>query len=168
MDRKKAEGKILWLMLCVITGVGGAVISALIKENHNEKEKCSVLEERAAKNAAVIKTFDLWMQWKQKNKSVSTFCERNCFQEVAIYGMHYLGERLLDELEGTSVSVKYAIDKNIGNRSVSVKVVTPDEDLEKVDAIIVTAFFFFDEIEQDLESKIECPIVSIEDVVYGS
>lgn len=44
----------------------------------------------------------------------------------------------------------------------------PDDTLPDVDAIIVTAFFFFDEIEQELEDKIDCPIISIEDVVYGS
>ena len=153
-------------MLCVITGVGGAVISALIKENHNEKEKCSVLEERAAKNAAVIKTFDLWMQWKQKNKSVSTFCERNCFQEVAIYGMHYLGERLLDELEGTSVSVKYAIDKNADNIYADVDILSPEDDFDNVDVVIVTPITFFDEIEETLSEKLDCPIISMEDILY--
>ena len=50
----------------------------------------------------------------------------------------------------------------------SFEVLKPDDTLPDVDAIIVTAFFFFDEIEQELEDKIDCPIISIEDVVYGS
>ena len=39
----------------------------------------------------------------------------NVYKEIAIYGMSYLGERLADELAGSDITVKYAIDRNADN-----------------------------------------------------
>ena len=41
-----------------------------------------------------------------------------------------------------------------------------NEELEKVDVIVVTAITFFESIENELSSKVEYPIVSLEDVLY--
>jgi hypothetical protein len=35
-----------------------------------------------------------------------------------------------------------------------------------VDAIVVTAITFFDEIEEKLSEKIDCPIISLDDILY--
>ena len=41
-----------------------------------------------------------------------------------------------------------------------------DDLLEEVDAVIVTAISFIDEIESTLSTKISCPIISLEDILY--
>jgi len=41
-----------------------------------------------------------------------------------------------------------------------------DDELEPADVVIVTAIFAFDEISEELEGLFDCPIVSLEDVVY--
>ena len=38
--------------------------------------------------------------------------------------------------------------------------------LETVDAVVVTAITFFDEIEERLSEKVDCPIISLEDILY--
>ena len=53
--------------------------------------------------------------------------------------------------------IKVKIDKDI---------VTVEDELATVDAIIVTAFHYFDEIEKQLSRKVQCPIISIEDILY--
>ena len=45
-------------------------------------------------------------------------------------------------------------------------VLTPDDDLPEVDLIVVTPVHYFDEIEEMLADKVDCPVISIEDVVY--
>ena len=45
-----------------------------------------------------------------------------------------------------------------------VEVVTLDDDLKEVDAVVVTAITFFEEIAEKLEKKLECPIISLEDI----
>jgi len=41
-----------------------------------------------------------------------------------------------------------------------------DDSLEDVDVVIVTAITFFDEIETKLSEKLDCPIISLEDILY--
>ena len=42
--------------------------------------------------------------------------------------------------------MKYAIDKNADGIYSDVEIVTPQEELKEVDAIVVTPVFYFDEI----------------------
>ena len=51
-------------------------------------------------------------------------------------------------------------------RQIFVQIKTPDSELPMVDVIIVTAITFFEEIEEALYSKIDCPILSMEDILY--
>ena len=80
--------------------------------------------------------------------------------------MNYVGETLLSELENTNVKVNYAIDKNADNIYSNIKVIKPDDELEPVDAVIVTPITFFDEIEKILSDKIDCCITSMEDIIF--
>lgn len=42
-----------------------------------------------------------------------------------------------------------------------------EDKLEPVDAVVVTAISFFDEIEEALNAKTDCPILSLEDILYN-
>ncbi len=44
--------------------------------------------------------------------------------------------------------------------------ISPEDELPDVDAVIVTAITFFDEIEEKLTEKISCPVLSLEDILY--
>lgn len=118
------------------------------------------------KNEAILKMFNQWLMVKQEGKSIASYLEENNFKKIAIYGMSYAGERLLDDLKGTGIEVAYAIDQNAERMFADVEVVTVDDVLEPVDAVIVTAIYFFDEIEEKLSDLIDCPIISLEDIIY--
>lgn len=118
------------------------------------------------KNEAILKMFNQWLMVKQEGKSIASYLKENNFKKIAIYGMSYAGERLLDDLKGTGIEVAYAIDQNAERMFADVELVTMDDVLEQVDAVIVTAIYFFDEIEEKLNDLIDCPIVSLEDIVY--
>ena len=64
------------------------------------------------------------------------------------------------------IQVQYGIDKNADNIYMDVNIVTMEDELKPVDAIVVTPIFFFDDIEEELSQKIDCPIISLEDVLY--
>lgn len=42
----------------------------------------------------------------------------------------------------------------------------PEDKLDVVSAVIVTAVYYFDEIKEEMEKKISCPILSLEDILY--
>ena len=110
--------------------------------------------------------YSKWLTLKQQGKSLVQYFERNQYKTVAIYGMKELGERLYDELKDSDIKVLYAIDKNADAIYAEVDVLTPDDDLPEVDLIVVTPVHYFDEIEEMLADKVDCPVISIEDVVY--
>ena len=80
--------------------------------------------------------------------------------------MSYAGETLIEELKETNVEAVYGIDKNADNIYVDISMYTIEENLPPVDAVVVTAITFFDEIEKKLSEKLECPIISLEDILY--
>ncbi|MDE7028625.1 MAG: hypothetical protein K2P63_01445 [Lachnospiraceae bacterium] len=148
--------------LCV---VGGAVCGALgvrkvMKDKVVHKSKMS------EKHLALYLMMNQWVKVKQEGKSIAGYLEKSGYKEIAIYGMNYVGETLMSELENSKIKVMYAIDKNADRIYADVDVLTPDACLPEVDAVIVTPITFFDEIEDSLSEKLDCPILSMEDILY--
>lgn len=109
-----------------------------------------------------------WIHMHNEGKTIGAYLKRCGYSTVAIYGMKELGEELLYELKDSEVEVKYGIDKSADDLYVGTDVYRPDEKLEPVDAVIVTAVHWFDEIEKDMKKKLGCPVLSLEDVVYDA
>lgn len=132
-----------------------------------ERDKRKKAEKLSGKFLVMFHMMNQWVKVKQEGKNLSSFFEKNNYRKVAIYGMSYIGETLLEELKGTEIEVAYGIDKRVLSGHADLKIVFPEELPGRVDAIVVTAIDFFDEIEEMLREKVECPIISIEDIVFG-
>ena len=135
----------------------------IIKSRNNKIEKMKDLSDK------YLKLFFLMNQWvkvKQEGKNLAQYFEQNNYHNLAIYGMGDAGQTLLAELDGTNIYVAYAIDKNPDRVYANINLISPEDSLKEVDAIIVTAITFFDEIEESLREKVSCPIISLEDILY--
>lgn len=134
--------------------------------NINKAKKKEIKKEKDFGKKIVSYYFliNRWLKLKQQGWSIETYFNKNGIQSIAIYGFKELGERLYDELKETEIEVKYIIDKNMNTIHADIDVYAPDEDLPRVDAIIVTATYFYDEIEDELCDVVECPIISLEDI----
>lgn len=105
-----------------------------------------------------------WLMLKNKNKNLSSFFLERGHQNIAIYGMGYLGERLLEELDVSDINVVYGVDR--GCKEIEgFPVYTMEEDLPKADVIIVTVVHLFLGIKYELEKWTDIPIVSLEEVL---
>ena len=80
--------------------------------------------------------------------------------------MSSVGECLLEELRDTEVSVDYGIDRNAKNLYACIDLCTPDEELKPVDAVVVTVLGYFDEVEDLLTKRLDCPILALDDLMY--
>ena len=80
--------------------------------------------------------------------------------------MSYVGETLVDELKNSNITVLYGIDQKADSIYADVDIVFIEDELQEVDAIVVTAITFFDEIEEKLSRKVDCPIISLDDILY--
>ncbi len=118
------------------------------------------------KNEAILKMFNQWLILKQEGKTIEKYFAENGFRRIAVYGMSYAGERLIDDLKGTEVEVAYGIDRNADRIFSEVEIVNVEDTLQPVDAVVVTAIYTFDEIEEKLSELMDCPIISLEDIIY--
>lgn len=139
----------------------GAVGTGIVMQK--ELDRMSTM---AKKNYVIIRLFDQWMKVKQGGESIADYLKEKGYRTVAIYGMSFAGERLYDDLKDTEIAVRYGIDQNADKIYAEVDVLGADEDLPEVDAVIVTAVYYFDEIEEKLSNRMECPILSLEDILY--
>ena len=152
-------------IISVLSALTGAAIGAGAV-GKVEGDKLNKMRAMSNKHLELFKMMNQWVKVKQEGKNLSSYFEENGYTKIAIYGMSYAGETLMNELENSIVTVVYAIDRNADSLYSDVDIVSMDDDLEDVDAIIVTAITFFDEIEETLSKKVNCPIISLEDVLY--
>lgn len=145
----------------VAGGMAGAGIAHRMESKKTDKERGY-----AKKHLALYLMMNQWVKVKQKNKSLIDYMEKHGYRDVAIYGMNYVGETLAEEFAGSGISVKYGIDKNTDNIYSDMTVLAPDDALPEVDAVIITAITFYDEIEEQLSKKMDCPILSLEDILF--
>ncbi len=124
------------------------------------------IQSMSDKHLALFLMMNQWVKVKQDGKNLSSYFEKNGYKKIAIYGMSYAGETLADELRNTGTRVAYGIDKNANSVYCDVDIVSMEDDLETVDAVVVTAITFFEEITAQLSEKIKCPILSLEDILY--
>ena len=150
----------------LIGGIAGSIAGVSVTGTKLNK-KVKMQRTYAQKHLLIMQMFNQWVIDKQEGKSLVKFFEDNGYKSIAIYGMSYLGERLLDELKDSEIEVRYAIDRNADNIYAGIEVKNLEDELPEVDAIIVTAVYYFDEIEDELTQLVDYPVISLEDVLYG-
>lgn len=152
------------LRVTEVIGALGAILFAYGKDKKN-KQEMEHQQEFSKKIVSYYALLNQWLKIKQQGKSLTEYFHKNDIQSIAIYGYKELGERLYDELKGSDIEIKYIIDKNIDYIRAEIDVYSPDESLPQVDAIVVTATYYYDEIEDELNDMGDFLIISLEDVV---
>ncbi len=152
-------------IISVVSILTGAVAGAgtVGKIQGDKLNKANFL---AKKHLALFLMMNQWVKVKQEGRKLSSFFEKNGYRRIAIYGMSYAGETLIRELRDTDVEVVYGIDQKADSIYADIDIVSLEGTLEEVDAVVVTAITFFDEIEEKISGKINCPVISLEDILY--
>ena len=122
-------------------------------------------QQLANKHLAIMELYDQWVKTKQEKKSVTDYFHNHNIKSVAIYGMSFVGQRLYEELKDSDIKVSYSIDKNAASIYADIDILDPNDVLPQTDAIVVTAVYFYNEIEEMLSKKTDIPIISLEDIV---
>lgn len=164
----KGEVKIMARKTLITTALGvalGGIGGAVATENYMAK-KVKGWKNLSDKHLALFLLMNEWMKIKQEGKSIVKYFEQNNYKSVAVYGLSYIGERVLDELKDSGIEIKYAIDRNADSIYADIDLYSIEDELPDVDVVVVTAVYFYDEIYNNLVDKVSCPIVSLEDVLY--
>ncbi len=123
-------------------------------------------DDRVVKFKAYYNILNQWLFLKQKGKNLHEYFNINNYKTIGIYGMGELGTRLYEELKDSNIVIKYVADKSSSINMPDVNIIDVKDMTDDVDVIVVTPIFAMDDIRIMLEKRLNCPIISLEDIVY--
>lgn len=149
----------------VISILGGLSVACFIR---NKKKEIYDLKKRVNVLSDHFQLLNHWLEIKNEGKSIASYFEKMGYNHIAIYGMAELANRLSEDLYGSSVDIDYGIDRDICCSIARIdEVYFPEDSLPNTGAIVVTPYSSFESIKKSLEVKVNCPIVSLEEVVWS-
>lgn len=152
---------IIAVLSAVVGAVAGMIGTGKVLGDKNEN-----IQKMSDKHAGLFLMMNEWVRVKQEGKNLDSYFNRNGYHKIAVYGMSYAGETLINELKGTDIEVAYGIDRNADSIYADIDVVVPENVQNDVDAVVVTAIAFYDEVEEMLSRNVSCPVISLEDILY--
>lgn len=147
----------------LVGGVAGAAILNQKDQKIQQKQK-----DRIDKFYDYFHLVNQWLSLNHEGKSLVQYFEKNGYKNIAVYGTGELFNRLQEELKGSSINIAYGMDKKADRIYTDIEVLSlEDEWRDDVDVVVVTPIFMYDELEEMIMDRLDCPVVSLEDVVYG-
>lgn len=150
----------------VICSILTGFVSGVILVSLGAKKILCSTNKKEAELQSLYNIMYQWMYLKQNGISLEKYFFQKGYKSIAIYGMGKLGIMLYEDLKETDIIVKYGIDRDLYCTYPGLRIVAPQNSLEKVDAIVVTSVRAFVEIEQFLSEKTDIPVISIEEMIY--
>lgn len=155
-------------ILPLAAAAAGGVALGVLRTKEYRKKKEDKLRERVDILSDHFQLLNHWLEIKGEGKSAACYFREMGYFKIAIYGMAELASRLCEDLEGSGVEVVYGIDRDVSCTAArKVEVYSPEDDLPGADAVVVTPYFSFEEIQRMLSGKVRCPIVSLEEVIWS-
>ena len=133
-----------------------------------EKLDDSVIEMQKNLQKSVLFYWALtrWMDLKIRGGCTADILKKLGYSRIAVYGYAELGQLLCRELTGTEVDVSYVIDKKVKDTKMkNLPIYFPRNDLPDVDVIVVTAIYYFDEIQKELMQMGYNNVVSLRELL---
>lgn len=150
-------------IISILSVVGGGLAGAGAVKKISDT-KVDKIQKMSDKHLALFLMMNQWVKVKQEGKRLDSYFSTQGYRKIAIYGMSYAGETLVSELNGSDIEIICGIDQK--EKHTYIDVISIEDTLPEVDAIVVTAITFYDEIEERLSAKVTCPIISLEDILY--
>ena len=122
-------------------------------------------EKRLNKYRSYWKLFDNWLTLKEQNKELKYYLLSKGFRKIAIYGIGMVGQHLLTELENTEIEIAFGIDGKGDSLKQKFPVYTLNDELPRIDGVIVTVGYEFQSIKQKLQNKGIQNIISLEQMI---
>lgn len=137
------------------------------RDGDNKKSEICNIEQcyKLNKNKLITDCLDKWMSLKERGISLVGYLKKYQYGNIAIYGFGMLGRHLIFEFKRECVNISYIIERRKDVSCTGIEIKSPEEDFKNVDAVIVTAVADYDEIYEDLKGKLDCPIISILEIL---
>lgn len=154
--------KIIWIIvkvLLIVVGFLGALFYFGLVISRNK-------DQTVQKYKTYFKLMSDWMELIEKGIYVQHYFESNGFHSIAVYGGRDAGYHLVKQLMNTEVHVACIIDKTVfSNNFRNIPIYRLNEELPAVDVVIVTPVWDYLNIKQQLLNKVNCPVISLEEII---
>ncbi|MBD5462839.1 MAG: glycosyltransferase [Lachnospiraceae bacterium] len=129
----------------------------------NQNERCK----KRDKNAELYQFLFMLIHAQQRGLKIDAVLDKMNIKTIAIYGCDNLGKVIFNALVGSEIEIKYGIDRNPQNNYIEeqMEIYTLEDELPLVDAIVVTAITFFEEIRDELSELTDMRVISLEELI---
>ena len=146
-------------------GSAAAVMSACICQGVKQIRKYKKEEE---KYYSYFLLLTIWVKARAEGNCLEEYFRKRGIKNIGIYGMAELGQTLYKELTNSDINVLYGIDQNPGALVFhDFPVYSMADEIPEADLIVVTPFVYFHDIYRELKKKVNIPVVSLREIVYG-
>lgn len=150
------------IIVCLTSTVWGVVYGMKYSSREIINEK-----KLSAKHLDLLK---IAVRWIKEPDKIERYLHKNEYKKIGIYGMSYLGDTLQEILRNRGFEIVYGIDKNADKiYNQNVPIYTLDDELSRVDLIIVTVIDGYEQIKHELEIKFKhkVEIISLDIILYN-
>lgn len=129
-----------------------------------EDTELSIQNQKERNMIFIMKT---WLDMKNQGMKIAPFLEKHQYLNIAVYGIGNIGESLFYELHNSDIHIDYAIDSSscVKDFDEELTVLNWRDEFPDVDAVIVTLVVDYDEVIRILKSKLQCPVITIYDLI---
>ena len=125
-----------------------------------------IISERKSKYELYFELLVKWMELKNRGLSLESFFELHELRNIAIYGWGKIGKLLYDELEHTTISVDYIIDKYCNvDYHVQIKRSVDENVIKNIDAVVITPVWDLNSIVDKLREEGIDRMISVEEII---
>lgn len=154
-----------------LEAVASAKSSILSKEDYHDGQTndpyIEYLKNNVEKFESYLNLLDSWMILRENGISLCRYLEINKICRVVIYGWGIFGRHLLEELSGSSIDIVGIIDRQKSKIHTGYTSFLPSDKLPEFDAMIVSSYYFIEEIKNNYSDK-GYRIISIETLINES
>ena len=162
--------------------IGNIWINEILKKKSDNKINMYEFEEAKEKSINTLSSnfqvnvkmyisyyrlLEKWMILHEKGIKVEYYFRKRGLKRIIIYGWGKMAKHLIVNLKNSSVHIVCAIDKRANAICDKFPIITSEDTIPDADCIIVTPIYDFEIIKNELMTKTQILVVSLEDVING-
>lgn len=152
-----------WAM--ALAGTAG-ILAVLIERHH--KLQLQALKAENDKLSDHYQLLNHWLEVQHEGRSTAEYFQQMGYSRIAVYGMGDLANRLSEELASSGIQIDYGVDRDVSCTIARIEnVYSLQEELPPAEVMVVTPYYAFESICNDLKEKIDCPVISLEEVIWS-
>lgn len=121
--------------------------------NNEMMKELRAVQKQSDKYEKYLNLMDVWMNLREASISLDSYFLAHHYARVAIYGYGILGRHMESELCGTDINLVGIIDKKKEKLQTKLPVYSPEETLPEMDVLVITSYFFYNEIVKELGER---------------